>query len=226
MRPIVQIIGGLLWWIPAVWHSVWSAVDWLSRFDWVATQARNHDWVADVIEGVINRPPPLGLLVSLGLLIFGILVLWYLRKSPIEDAVVPAAHVQETQKVERDTSIYDAVNFIAFGTWIHQEWHGEEAPTGRVNALGRAANLIRQAARDGKIPIWGKVGIHGTLDPIPAEYWQYAQIDFLSLLRPNANDARTELTSSAQPNVGPFNSLMTSRSAVEAEWPANQRSPK
>jgi predicted nucleotidyltransferase len=45
----------------AVWNVAFHVLDWLSRFDFVRQQIIEHGWVADVIDAVLQHPPPLEL---------------------------------------------------------------------------------------------------------------------------------------------------------------------
>lgn len=89
-----------------------------------------------------------------------------------------------------------------------------------MGALGRAQIDVRQRARDGDLPIWGREGFSGTLNPLPPDYWEYYGFDLFGLMRGNAEEYGTELTRRTKSiSLSKCRSLMTSKEKVEELWP-------
>ena len=64
----------------------------------------------------------------------------------------------------------------------------DQSKPGASTLVGEALPSIREKARLGMISVWGRMSadgdaLHQPLEPIPADYWTNAQIDFLKYLR-------------------------------------------
>ncbi len=72
IKRTLEILSGLA----LLWQFVFRIFDWLTRFDFVLEQVAKHGWVADVIEAIINHPPPYGLLTTffMGLILAAVIV--------------------------------------------------------------------------------------------------------------------------------------------------------
>lgn len=122
-------------------------------------------------------------------------------------------HLVDSNRPRRDVSLRGAIDRMATGDWVRPrdlslfkpEHDGGEA------AIIIALRDIRQLARDGDLPVWGKIARYRSYEPIPTEYWGDGQIDIFSYLR---GECQTEDRPMASPRR--WLELMTSRSAVEA----------
>jgi len=139
------------------------------------------------------------------------------RKGEIPEFLKNGGDLNAVEPVPicRDVWLLDAIHYVAFKSWEVVEWNnlGE-----KLRILGAAEEDVRQRARDGDLPIWGREGFSGTLNPIPPEYWEYYGLEWGSLLKGEAEEFQTELTKHAR-SVGIRRSLMTSKSKVEELWP-------
>ena len=64
----------------------------------------------------------------------------------------------------------------------------DQGKPGASTLVGEALRSIREKARLGVVSVWGRMSadsdaLHQPLEPIPADYWTDAQIDFVKYLR-------------------------------------------
>lgn len=113
--------------------------------------------------------------------------------------------------VERDTKLGDALAYIVTGAFDRKAvWENEG---GAISGLGEALKQFEQAARDGKVQVWGKQENWGVFDPIPAEYWSNHSVHFLDLFR---EETDIEYNRSPLPH---YKGLRVSRAEFEKQWP-------
>lgn len=116
--------------------------------------------------------------------------------------------------VERDVWLADALHYAAYGTW---DLSKEPELTGaNITAMHQASEQARQYGLDDALPIWGCDGFSGPWKRLPAEYWEFYQIDQSGLMKGEREDLQTEATRKLQSISEPvYRALMTSRAAVE-----------
>jgi hypothetical protein len=56
--------------------------------------------------------------------------------------------------VDRDTWLLNAIHYVAFGSWTIREWHNVDEAADSLNGIYGAVAKIRQASRDGTLPVW------------------------------------------------------------------------
>ncbi|WP_374299193.1 hypothetical protein [Ferrovibrio sp.] len=80
------------WWtlfiglVTPSWGAIWWLFDWISRFDFIIGLVKERQWVADLIEAVLTRPPPFELLayvIGFILVVFALLALFRQKHSPM-----------------------------------------------------------------------------------------------------------------------------------------------
>ena len=72
---------------------------------------------------------------------------------------------------------------------------------------------FQQAARDGKLHVWGKPQNWGVFDPILPDYWSNHSVHFLDLFK---EEVDIEAGNSPLPH---YKDLRVSRAEFEALWP-------
>ena len=80
---------------------------------------------------------------------------------------------------QRDTPLIDAIWRIHLGRWSRGEV--KKCSERELNALLESWRFIRQAAFDGTVSVWGKLGPVGSLyEPIPKEFWSGGNLNWES----------------------------------------------
>lgn len=123
--------------------------------------------------------------------------------------------VQRTA-VKRDAWLTEAVRYVAYG-----HWDTAAAWDDGISAKLRAAQDIRQRARDGKLTIWGRDWPNsGIFNPIEADYWAHYTFDQEEVLKdePGNLSSKAESGSGFVP-PGVQYALQTSRAQIEKLWP-------
>jgi hypothetical protein len=102
--------------------------------------------------------------------------------SPPVDLIYPPT---VTVTFERDVWLADAVWRAFLGTWDLPP-HAERAPEGESENQ-RFYDLVtkefRQAAFDGRLPIWAKRGNSDLWEPVPKAFWKDRRISYLNVVR-------------------------------------------
>lgn len=129
------------------------------------------------------------------------------RISRSDEAKPPQAEV-----VKRDLWLSDAIKWAVTGIWDLDDW-----PAG--DEVLAVAKEVRQLASDGDLTIWGKRADGDVWEFVPADYWKYCQVEWLSFIRGRA-EMRTEIAESGR-TISPrfFHALMASRAQVIEQWP-------
>jgi len=127
-----------------------------------------------------------------------------------------AASQKEIQKVSvtRDTKMHEALAYIESGSWgkkFSEYFMSEYSKTG-----GNSPVLVRQAALDGEIRIWGKSSQNGPYILIDADYWKIWQIVIFSTMD---GSSKTELAEVGYNAGSEYYDLMVSRLEIEKKWP-------
>ncbi len=73
-------------------------------------------------------------------------------------------------EAKRDTKMHEALAYIESGSWGKKYY--EYIATPNSKAKGKSPIIVRQAALDGEIRIWGKLSHYGPHSLIPADYWK------------------------------------------------------
>ncbi len=125
----------------------------------------------------------------------------------------------ENVRTTRDAHLYDALCYIVTGEWGKKlEWL--ENPD-QANALANACTDVMQNALDGKLPIWGRIGLSGLQEEIPREYWKHYQINFMKVMGLQKPEELTvEPKRAATIRWRRYEGLMTSKYRVEELWSA------
>lgn len=113
--------------------------------------------------------------------------------------------------IERDTALADALAYVVTGRFERKSLFENEA--GAISQLGDALKKFEQHARDGKLHVWGKLEDWSVFDPIPPEYWSTHNVEFLDLLRGEAN---IERDGSPDPH---YRDIRVSRAEFGRVWP-------
>ena len=109
--------------------------------------------------------------------------------------------------VERDTLLGDAVAYMVTGKFDRNAaWENE---VGAISGMGAALEEFHQAARDGKLHVWGMPKMWGVHDPIPADYWSSHSVNFMALFREQAD---VETDGSPEPH---YHDIRVSRAEFE-----------
>lgn len=145
---------------------------------------------------------------------YTLIVLWVLIGA---GALIYAHRADRSAARNRDVGVREAIAYIAARTWGADLQAAAEAYEGD---WGELASNFFQAARDEKVPVWGKTGRYAYFEPIPPEHWRDHDVDLMALMfdRTARSKARSHLSSPVA-----FDDLHTSRAAVEAIWPKLKR---
>lgn len=119
--------------------------------------------------------------------------------------------------------MFDAIWRVYLGRWAGG--NVKTLPEKEMNTFHESWRLIRQAAFDGLLPTWGKLGPVGYLfEPIPKEFWKDGNLCWEAF---ESDDPEGVW---AMPNVGAYfggrlghgnySELKTSRARVDELWPA------
>jgi hypothetical protein len=123
---------------------------------------------------------------------------------------IPAAASDPTG---RDTSVLEAIHYLAFGDWRVRSFDELE---GEIPRLHGAMKMVEQAALDDLIPIWGRLSPSHLLERIPASFWRQRGIDWFTVLPGNEREVRVwRGISKDAPSDERYEHLMTNKQAVE-----------
>lgn len=147
------------------------------------------------------------------------IALWLLAHLGAFDRLPLPARLMGQVTGNRDTKVGAAISYICFRNWQHDFTDAAETapPASEAN---EALKSFRQAAADGKIPVWGKAMHSDVFEPVPKEYWLKYQIEWFSLLR---DSATTEPAVIGVLRGYEFLDLMTNKTRIEAIWPKRRR---
>lgn len=121
-------------------------------------------------------------------------------------------------EIKRDIHLLNALHYIAFGSWDLQNLDSETPGADSfISALNKAAVAVRQAGRDGDLPVWGSDSRNTPLEPIDPLFWQHNGIENWEMLKDDPHKLRTEVKEGRQGAV--FSDLMTCKTKVEELWP-------
>jgi hypothetical protein len=135
---------------------------------------------------------------------------------------------QSDTRIERDAWLLDAIWRVHLGTWDRQQSDVALACSDQKthDEFVAAAKLIKQAAFDGTLPTWGKLGPVGSVwKPIPPMDWENEE--FGLHFGPEYSAEQVHLARYASAGAftagpegrGNWGALKTSRAAVERLWP-------
>jgi hypothetical protein len=79
---------------------------------------------------------------------------------------------------------------------------------------------FRQAAFDGRLPIWAKRSNSDLWELVPKEFWKDQRISYLNVIREDPTKLSVEKERSLR-RSNEWYEFMTSRPAVDALWPVN-----
>jgi len=149
-------------------------------------------------------------------------------KTPAPAAIVnragPIEHVAAAPTVlpppEPDIWLAVAINYAATGVYgtLDIDMSGPGIGQANMNRLGDVAKQVRQFAFNGRLPVWGKCDGNDLERPIPSEFWEYGQLDFLSLFIGDPAQLRTEKAQVVRA-LQTWTGLRTHRTTVEQLWP-------
>jgi len=139
--------------------------------------------------------------------------------------------LQAELPVERDVWMIEAMVRVCTGAWP-PTIEGIVYP--KDNSSGRsfsevATTLIPQAARDGKLPVWGVIKIGATHERVPDDFWRTGKVAYQVLLNSSGGTGETDdptdprfCQTTEVPTASPkaWKELMTSRAAVDELWPS------
>jgi len=125
----------------------------------------------------------------------------------------------EPRKVQRDVTLREAIDRICTGKWDKPKFLSgfKASPHTGEGAINRALAQVRQHARDGTLPIWGRASRHQALEPIPQDFWSKGRINIFSIMKADPEECETEDQMLGSPRR--WMGLMTSRKVVEELWP-------
>jgi hypothetical protein len=136
------------------------------------------------------------------------------------------ASVSPSQRaaIARDVWLADAIQRACTGKWGEPRTASIFTPdpdTGQA-FVGVALAQVRQYARDGALPIWGKSAPYRPFEPIPPEFWSGAGVDIFSVLKTGSGfeNLYTEDNPHAYPRR--WGQLMTSEAKVNELWPSKE----
>lgn len=87
---------------------------------------------------------------------------------------------KQNPPVVRDTKMHEALAFIESGQWGQKYYEFIATPNSKTK--GKSPMMVRQAALDGEIRVWGKLSNSGPHSLIPADYWKIWHIEWFSAL--------------------------------------------
>jgi hypothetical protein len=100
--------------------------------------------------------------------------------------------------------------------------HAERAPKGdseNQRFYDLVTKEFRQAAFDGRLPIWAKRRGSDLWEAVPKEYWKDRRLAYLNVIREDPSTLSVEEEGSLR-RSNEWREFMTSRSVVDALWPA------
>ena len=89
--------------------------------------------------------------------------------------------------------------------------------TPNSKAKGKSPIIVRQAALDGEIRIWGKLSHYGPHSLIPADYWKIWHIEWFSTLK---GESESEIAEIGYSGGEKYYDLMVSKAEIEKKWPS------
>jgi len=137
-----------------------------------------------------------------------------------------------TGALHRDIWLHDAIWRLYLGRWERRtiDRDGTGYSHEEIERLQKCFKEIRQAAFDGRLPVWGKLGPVGNLwQQIPQEAWATGNADWFSFVGHGPEDLW--MAASARSGLegpkgrGNWSELKTSRAAVDAIWPPHTPQP-
>lgn len=204
MRHIKSLIAGLIeHYIITVVGTVMTL---LGITDWFWDQWWNPP---DFVLSAWFRPA----LIVVGI---GVISWSFARKKTTEQTVISDTSETTVSKVRRDVSLRDAVFYCVFKDWIAKtiDEVGEEDKK-TIQRIYDSADLLRQAALDGEITIWGRSGFSGPLVEIPKEYWEHYDFKIFWFFKESPDEWVTEkINKRQQSDHLVYKELMTSKKQV------------
>lgn len=190
---------------------VWSLFSDKPLAQWLA----EHGWTGISVE-VLQR-------TSLVLFIVLVCLLFYVTVMGVKavyKAIMERQRKQreetKEQRLEPDVWLYDAIHYVAFGSWEgpDKEIDGAEYFSIIVDAIQK----MLQKARDGALPIWGRQVLAGpgTTSRINPDYWAPSQLDVHGphgFFKGNKEEFRA-----STPGPITYRYLKTNKSQVEKLW--------
>lgn len=158
-----------------------------------------------------------GLALAATLISFAILIALRGEMSARNSAISPRSHEP------RNVPLLDAIWRIHLGRWGDRADYGNDL-SARFSFEKTTSN-IRQAARDGKLPVWGIRQRGNTFDPIPLDFSSTHDIEAGYVINPQVKDTwvyvkePTEIGQVRYSRTQDWSNFMTSREVVEELWP-------
>lgn len=116
-----------------------------------------------------------------------------------------------------DVDLSDAIFYVAYREWSRTIAAAAESAS--IPKLAAARNDVMRAARDGSLPIWGRLHLGEPMEVIPADFWSRFEVSFFEV----AAGARTLRSQPAPRNRWasefPYRDLATCSATVETLWP-------
>jgi len=134
----------------------------------------------------------------------------------------PAKKVDTSPRAERDVWLADAIWRAFLGTWDvpSQQERTPEGANENQRFYDLATGEFRQAAFDGKLPIWAKRRGSNLWESVPIEFWKDHRISYLNVIRENPSNLSVENVGSLR-RSDEWREFMTSKRAVDAyQWPS------
>jgi len=125
-----------------------------------------------------------------------------------------AAAMAKAREPKRDTSVIEALAYIAFHRW------GGDSNDALLAVFDESSDPIRefrQAARDGEITVWGRQRSNRVYDKIPLDHWSKHGLDGKALMHGTAATRWTDIHGSADEE---YHGLMVSKAEIERHWPS------
>jgi hypothetical protein len=148
--------------------------------------------------------------------------------NDLRDAPPEPAQAASPKVIQRDVWVHDAIWRIYSGRWERRSLgpHGTGFAHEDIERLHECLKEIRQAAADGLLQVWGKLGPVGTLwEPIPKGAWSEGNIDWFSFEGhgPELLWMAGSIESALNGPHGRDNwrELKTSRARIDELWPAH-----
>jgi hypothetical protein len=213
----IASIGALLWWFLEYffYDLFWAFLD------------HHHIEQAKVISYTLANITPILLARIIGVIFYTTLRYEFHRNSAgLITGQDRPSNDEITQPQARIDSNYffasDAIKYIA----NESEW-GNQVRTIRTrngmrqHPLFAATDELVQAARDGKIIVFGRFGRSGEHRPISQQYWLYATIDQGSVLPPNQWGITSSISkdSRERDRFIPYDALCVEEMEVDRLWP-------
>ena len=127
---------------------------------------------------------------------------------------LPARHARA---LGSDVDLSDAIFYVAYRKWSRTIAVAAESAS--IPKLAAARNDVMRRARDGSLPIWGRLRSDERTELIPADFWWRFEVSFFELVA----GARTLRSQPAPGNRWAseflYKDLATCSATVEMLWP-------